>query len=330
MFNSFKSYFLDKEAKTILLETSENVNHFWARFFKKKKITQRRAPVLRQASTLCTMGSCFANELRNAFTEAGFRILPLLESGSYNLFSNSSYEIPDWGKWDERVHYQWYNPASLLLEARIAFSLDNLPDRSVFPCKKNGQNVYQDPYRRLVFADSEAKLIELRTEMDHGIRTAFEDAEAFVFTLGLTEAWWDKSNKLALCADPDYGNPDSKSSCFFQNMNFADCYNAMESLITLINDKRGSSIPIFLSVSPIPLARTFRNVDVVIANSNSKSILRTVAAEICEKYQNVIYFPSYEICMNDQDSFCKTDGRHVNSYKVQSIIKFFRDSYLIN
>ena len=274
------------------------------------------------------MGSCFANEVRNSFQSLGFPVRPALSPQDLALFSSFSHEIPAWGVWDERVHYQWYTPASLHLEAQIAFCPEKVARRSIFPCTKGDRVVFQDPHRRLVFADSEENLIRLRAAMDEGIRQAFQHAQAFVFTLGLTEAWWIKATDLPACAEPDYGNPDSKPLCYFRNLDFASTLYYVEDLLRLIRKFRGPEVPIFISVSPIPLARTFRETDIAAANMESKSILRTVAGQVTESTPETIYFPSYELCVLDPEAFESEDGRHVKKTKVRSIIDLFYQAHV--
>lgn len=274
------------------------------------------------------MGSCFANEVRNSFQSLGFSVRPTLSPQDLALFSSCSHEIPGWGVWDERVHYQWYTPASLHLEAQIAFCPENVAPRAVFPCPKGTQVVFQDPHRRLVFADSEENLLRLRGAMDAGIRQAFQQSHAFVFTLGLTEAWWIKASDLPACAEPDYGNPDSRPLCYFRNLDFASSLHHVEALLGLIRKYRGPEIPIFISVSPIPLARTFRDKDIAVANMESKSILRAVAGQVTESCPGAIYFPSYELCVLDPEAYAPEDGRHVKKTKVSSIIDLFYQAHV--
>lgn len=274
------------------------------------------------------MGSCFANEVRNSFQALGFSVRPALSPQDLALFSSCSHEIPGWGVWDERVHYQWYTPASLHLEAQIAFCPEKVAPRAVFPCPKGNRVVFQDPHRRLVFADSEENLLRLRAAMDAGIREAFQQAQAFVFTLGLTEAWWIKDTGLPTCAEPDYGNPDSRPHCDFRNLDFASSLHHVEALLGLIRKFRGPEIPIFISVSPIPLARTFRDMDIAVANMESKSILRAVAGQVSESCPGTIYFPSYELCVLDPVAFESEDGRHVKKTKVRSIIDLFYQAHV--
>jgi len=70
---------------------------------------------------------------------------------------------------------------------------------------------------------------------------------------------------------------------------------------------------------------TYTENDVVVAIMESKSLLRTVCGEISRKNDNVIYFPSYEICLNTLDPYEK-DGRHVKTSAVKSIVNTFLKS----
>lgn len=83
--------------------------------------------------------------------------------------------------------------------------------------------------------------------------------------------------------------------------------------------------PIILSVSPVPLYATFSSEDVTVANCLSKSILRAVASELATQYDDVHYFPSFEMVMYSMDpkQFMKEDGRHVSDEGVSKIMEYF-------
>jgi hypothetical protein len=83
-----------------------------------------------------------------------------------------------------------------------------------------------------------------------------------------------------------------------------------------------------VTVSPVPLMATFSAEDIVIANTYSKSLLRTVAQEWANKHENVHYFPSYEIVQNsDPKVTWEEDRRHVKGQVVQHIMKLFLHNY---
>jgi hypothetical protein len=86
---------------------------------------------------------------------------------------------------------------------------------------------------------------------------------------------------------------------------------------------------ILLTVSPVPLLATFTGRDVVIANTFSKSVLRTVAEEWAADKVNVNYFPSYEIVCNSQrDVAWQDDLRHVKAEAVNSIMDQLKRCYV--
>jgi hypothetical protein len=64
------------------------------------------------------------------------------------------------------------------------------------------------------------------------------------------------------------------------------------------------------------------------ANTHSKSLLRSAAGEWSQINGNVHYFPSYEIVMNSaRDRVWFMDGRHVRHDMVAHIMETFADAY---
>jgi hypothetical protein len=79
----------------------------------------------------------------------------------------------------------------------------------------------------------------------------------------------------------------------------------------------------------VPLMATFSTEDVVIANTYSKSLLRTAAQEWAAAHRNVHYFPSYEIVQNSEPAITwEEDLRHVQGKVVQHIMDLFMESFL--
>ena len=91
-----------------------------------------------------------------------------------------------------------------------------------------------------------------------------------------------------------------KNSKRFQFVNYDvhDIYSELMAFIDLVRLECNPDMRFVLTVSPVPLGVTFQTRDIVIENTNSKSILRVVADEIYRKLDYVDYFPSYEIVMN--------------------------------
>jgi hypothetical protein len=79
-------------------------------------------------------------------------------------------------------------------------------------------------------------------------------------------------------------------------------------------------------VSPVALERTFRDLDVVIANMESKATLRAVAGQICREFPNVHYLPSYELFAY-HDLF-HDNGRHATRDGVSVVLELFAQCFL--
>jgi hypothetical protein len=74
---------------------------------------------------------------------------------------------------------------------------------------------------------------------------------------------------------------------------------------------------------------TFSKMDVVVANTYGKSLLRTVAQEWAAAHENVDYFPSYEIVQNsNREATWETDLRHITGAGVQHIMDLFVRKYI--
>jgi hypothetical protein len=110
--------------------------------------------------------------------------------------------------------------------------------------------------------------------------------------------------------------------------NFADNLSNLEAIHALLKEFGHHDVRIIVTVSPVPLMATFSAEDVVVANTYSKSLLRAVAQEWAAKYENVHYFPSYEIVQNSDPRLTwEEDRRHVKGQVVQHIMRLFLRNY---
>lgn len=102
----------------------------------------------------------------------------------------------------------------------------------------------------------------------------------------------------------------------------------MNNAIDIIRKYSNKEPRIILTVSPVPLLRTFSNRDIIVANTYSKSVLRAVADELSSKYDDVDYFPSYEMVANSPREIAwRHDQRHVTKEMVWHIMHRFKTEY---
>jgi hypothetical protein len=79
----------------------------------------------------------------------------------------------------------------------------------------------------------------------------------------------------------------------------------------------------------VPFGATFKDADVIVANSASKSVLRAVAEELFRRHDFVDYFPSYEIVLNSPRALAFQDDQlHVAREMVAHVMETFQSAYL--
>ena len=74
------------------------------------------------------------------------------------------------------------------------------------------------------------------------------------------------------------------------------------------------------------LESTFRDIDVVLANMESKATLRAVAGQICREFPNVHYLPSYELFM--YHDLHHDNGRHATRDGVGIVLDLFAKCFI--
>lgn len=256
---------------------------------------------------ITTFGSCFAYEVNLFLNRKGYKILntEILENkGEPNLI--------------------WYNTYSILYEfQRVTgeFKQDEgelwmLPD-----------GTWQDPYRRLVMHKDKQELCKIIKNLDEIVINSIKNADCIVITLGLTETWFLPYNNKAICACPGYARGGGEN-CYFRNLNFMENYENMMKIVKIIKDVN-KNCKIILTVSPVPLAKTFTNNDHMIANTYSKNTLRSVAG-LLDEQGHVSYFHSYEMALgHDRREVFIEDARHIRRDFVDKIMGEFEKKYVI-
>lgn len=237
-----------------------------------------------------TAGSCFAQHLSLALQRAGFdwldaepgpeRATPALKRahgyGIYSFRTGSIYTVA--------VLRQWVEAALGVrpLDAEL--------------WQADGR--WFDPLRPAIepggFA-SRAEVEAMRGITLAAIRRALAEGSVFVFTLGLTEAWRNRTTGLiyAMCPGTAAGTFDAAAHAF---VNFT--YDEVVADLTITLDliaAHNAHLRVLLTVSPVPLTATASGAHVLVATEHSKSILRTAAGAVAALRPDTDYFPSYEV-----------------------------------
>ena len=259
--------------------------------------------------TICTLGSCFALEIRKELEKRGYKTLP---SG------------------DSNRELVWYNTFSILYEFERAFTdfKTNYDD-----CWQISDGRWQEPSRRLVFSSDLDSLKDKSEKLDSEITEGIEKANVYIVTLGMCEMFKHKKSGRIICTHPQYGLSAGKRSkglkmVDFHNSSKEESIENLKKIYDLIMH-HNSSASIIFTVSPVPLLKTFTKKSVKVANSESKKKLQWAAKTLSEKTPNVYYFDSFEYCMSIPDAKrYRKDRRHVQPYVISNVISRFEDQYI--
>ena len=282
-------------------------------------------PLITPQTRVATAGSCFAQHVARAMVQDGLTYHvtepapegmdpDLAQQRGYGLFSARFGNI--------------YSTRALLQLIQRAYGRFT-PIETAWKVKDG----YIDPLRPNigeVFGNPEA-VETARAAHLAKVREMFETLDVFVFTLGLTEGWYDRRDGTAFPVVPGAvtkaANPDHFE---FQNHDYtqvrADLAAFLGELAAVNPDAK-----VILTVSPVPLIATYGDGDVLSATTYSKSVLRAVAGDVAAGFEAVQYFPSYEIITGgfNRGAYFEDDLRSVRPSGVAHVMGVFRQRLVV-
>ena len=97
-------------------------------------------------------------------------------------------------------------------------------------------------------------------------------ADVVILTLGYVETWFDKELNLYLNSAPSAALIKRSPDRFeYRVLSYSDILDGLNQLYDLLLKHRKKPLKFLVTVSPVPLLTTFRDMDVLVANAYSKS-----------------------------------------------------------
>jgi hypothetical protein len=162
------------------------------------------------------------------------------------------------------------------------------------------------------------------------VRRMLRKTNVFIFTFGLTEAWTDRESGTVFPTAPGTiaGHYDPRRFTF-RNFTFREIYNDFVEVRSILKQLR-PKIRFVITVSPVPLTATASGRHVLTATVHSKSILRAVAGELEQEFDDVDYFPSYEIITNPaaRSGFFRDNLREIDRAGVAAAMHTFMSAHV--
>lgn len=276
---------------------------------------------------IASAGSCFAQHISRSLNQNGFRFLDV-EPSPPGLTSLQAQRY-GYGIFSAR-YGNIYVVRHLLQLATEALGTGSKLQR----VWQHGDRFFDAlrPTVEPLGLDSSEEVVAHRAQHIENVRRLFLEMDVFIFTLGLTEAWVERETGLVFPSCPGVvaGHFDP-CRYRFKNFGYSEILSDFIAFRDLIQKARQESenaknAPRYiLTVSPVPLVATATGSHALTATVHSKSILRAVAGELAAQFQDIDYFPSYEILASpwSQTNFYKANLRDPTSDGVNVVMNYF-------
>lgn len=279
---------------------------------------------LRPISDRCffTIGSCFARVIERTLLLRGANV----PSADLTGLKDVLHLFPT-AREDKSVagFFNRFNLPSMLQELRVLTEGFPVEDKNWLLCENNGK--WCDLHYARDFEDvSLEECHERRAGIFRHFSPALRLANTYVLTLGLCEAWFDRSTQAYLNIAPPRRTAAGSDRFEFHFLDYEDNLAALSSIYDLLCTLKGpEGFELIVTVSPVPLNTTFTNSDIVVANTEAKAILRAVAGEAARRFPRVTYFPSYEIVnYSNPAKAWQSDRLHVQLSATNHVVNTFQ------
>lgn len=273
---------------------------------------------------VATAGSCFAQHLARRLSAEGFNYYVPENGGSLSAIERTD---RNYGVFSCRYGNVYTTRQMLQLFER---SMGRFTPKEKGWQRDDGRCV--DPFRPLIEPegfDSEDAMNKSRSEHLACSKEMFEKLEILVFTLGLTEGWESLEDGAIFPLAPGVaGGRSDPAKHGFRNFTAKEVADDLELFLLKLQGVNPKA-RVILTVSPVPLIATYEKRHVLVSNTHSKSVLRTVAGEIASRYPQCDYFPSYEIITGQHagNEYLEEDLRSVRSEGVDHVMRIFLKHY---
>ncbi len=273
---------------------------------------------------ILTAGSCFAQHISAALDRSGFNWLRAerrpygLDDETARAFGYDIFSFRTGNIYTTRMLKQWLSWA-LNGEAQ---------SRETW---RSGTALV-DPVRPTIQPngfDDEEEFADSRQATLNAIRNGVEDATVFIFTLGLTEMWFNKQTALCYASCPGtLGGEFDPDVHGFHDLDYTEILSDLEDVWRMLRE-HNPKIRMLLTVSPVPLAATAKaGIHALAATMGSKSVLRAAAGAFASQHPDIDYFPSFEIVTNPWIGLpaFQTDLRSVRPEMVDHVMRHFLEA----
>jgi len=157
------------------------------------------------------------------------------------------------------------------------------------------------------------------------VRELIEGAAVLICTVGLAEVWRRRDGGGTFFQVPPRAVYQADEHEFVLTTteenaeNLARFYAACRRV--------NPALRLMITLSPVPLRATFRDMPCMLADEVSKSTLRVAIDRFCRQHPEVYYFPAYEIVKRIVRDAWEPDGMHVKRETFERVMATFQRCY---
>lgn len=250
-------------------------------------------PFIKKTDYITTFGSCFAAHIRAFFHMRG-----------YPIHNPKSHWLPI-------IHVGEGLNTTFALWQQFAWAWENVPIDNE------------------LWVDADKKRFTITEEGRLETKEIFDKTDVFILTVGLSEVWYNKLTGGVFWR----GIPRDKYDPNIHGFRVSTVQENYQNLVHIYQmiRKHRPDAKIVLTLSPVPLVATFRDIPCTSASMVSKAILRVAIDELYQMYKDdpkFFYWPSYELVKEFNNQF-EADNRHVSNNTVQTVLDVFDKYYLV-
>ncbi|WP_245479533.1 GSCFA domain-containing protein [Hansschlegelia zhihuaiae] len=284
----------------------------------------RKKFALSPSHQIATAGSCFAQHIARRLKGAGYSIVD--REPAPLGFDAADAQLYGYGLYSAR-YGNIYTARQLLQLAREAFR----EFEPAVPVWRKGERFF-DALRPSVepegLASAEEVTAHRAAHLKH-VRGMLKQADVIIFTFGLTETWEHRASGTVYPTAPGTIAGRYDPAVFaFRNLTHSEVladFLAFRKRVREVNP----TVKFLLTVSPVPLTATASGEHVLPATIYSKSVLRGVAGELYHRFDDVDYFPSYEMVAGhpSRGFFYEPNMRAVANAGVDVVMRAFFEAH---
>ncbi|MEM9426383.1 MAG: GSCFA domain-containing protein [Pseudomonadota bacterium] len=251
-------------------------------------------PLIKRTTQITAFGSCFAANISNWLSERNFRVLNKADDATRAYVVTMGEGMVNSFVIRQQFEWAWENKVF---------------DQPLW----HGYKAEEYGYDEQVRLDT---------------RRIFDATEVFILTFGLSEVWYDEptGNVFWRTIPKDVYDPARHK---FRLSTVEENRDNIRAVYDLIRKYRPDA-KIIVTLSPVPLIATFRDVSCITANSVSKATLRVAVDEVVRDVRDeghLFYWPSYELVTDVFRSPYRGDRRHVRPVVLNYIMRLFETAW---